>query len=209
MFIERHFVAKIDENGQISVGDGIDNDTTFPTLVLFAFMFLVNMVHAAKVALEMNLGLSSVINTLEFIHILVVQVSLLCFMYSTIVKRDFEIDLLDTETFVDFSLFNLLDKYCSIALNICLIYYPFRLFSFISRFSFSEMLNGTLNTIVRMSPGLFSYFSIVFIISICVSVSSMLLFGPMIPEMNSFAGAYFMTLTVNLFDLPAFRDLVT
>ena len=123
-------------------------------------------------------------------------------------KRTFELDLLDTETFVDFSLFNLLDKYCSLSLNMFLIFYPFRLFAFISRFNFSEMLNGTLNTIVRMSPGLFSYFTIVFIISISVSFSTMLLFGPMIPEMNTFAGAYFMTLTVNLFDLPEFRDLI-
>ena len=36
----------------------------------------------------------------------------------------------------------------------------------------------------------------------------MLLLGPIIPEMHSFWGAYFMTLTANFFDNPQFRELV-
>ena len=209
LFSERSFQASIDENGDIHVHSGISHNQTFPMLMLIGFMVLIYFVYAAKVALEMNLGFSALINTLECIHILLVEVALLCFLYSTIMKREFKIDLLDTETFVDLSLFNVLDKYCSIVLNMFLIFYPFRLFAFISRFSFSKMINGTLNTVVRMSPGLFSYFTIVFIISICISVSSMLLLGPTIPEMNSFEGAYFMTLTVNFFDLPAFKEMIT
>ena len=50
-------------------------------LVLVGLMFLMNIIYAAKVALEMNLGFSPCINTLEFIHILIVEVALLCFMY--------------------------------------------------------------------------------------------------------------------------------
>lgn len=44
-------------------------------------MFMMNFVYAIKVALEMNLGFSALINTLECFHILVVEVALLCFSY--------------------------------------------------------------------------------------------------------------------------------
>lgn len=98
---------------------------------------------------------------------------------------------------------------CSIALNIFLIFYPFRLFAFISRFSFSIRMNGILNAVARMSPGLFSYLTIVCIISVCITVSSMLMLGPIIPEMNSFTGAYYMTLTVNFFNLPQFKEMIS
>ena len=47
------------------------------------------------------------------------------------------VDLMDTDTFVDLSLFYVMDKYSQMALNLMMIYYPFRLFSFISRFNFS------------------------------------------------------------------------
>lgn len=81
LFIERHFDAQVYEDGQIHVETGINNDNTFPMFGLVGLMFLMNIIYAAKVALEMNLGFSPCINTLEFIHILIVEVALLCFMY--------------------------------------------------------------------------------------------------------------------------------
>ena len=113
---------------------------------------------------------------------------------------------MDQKTFVDLSFYYMMDKYSMISLNFMMIYYPFRLFSFISRFNFSASVRGVLNTIVRMSPGLFTYFTIVLIMALSFSVSAMLLLGPFIPEMDSIPGAFFMICTVNLFDLPTFRD---
>ena len=37
----------------------------------------------------------------------------------------------------------------------------------------------------------------------------MLMLGPIIPEMNSFTGAYYMTLTVNFFNLPQFKEMIS
>lgn len=183
-------------------------DKTMAILFFVSLMILINFVYTIKIALEMNLGFSTLTNTIEFCHIFVVEIALIGYIYSTVTKRDFELDILDRGTFVDMSLFNMVDKYCRVALNMAMIFYPFRFFAFISRFGFSTAIKGMLNVIVRMSPGLFTYFTIVLIISICISVSSMLLLGPIIPEMHSFWGAYFMTLTANFFDNPQFRELV-
>jgi len=101
-----------------------------------------------------------------------------------------------------------LDQYCATALNSSLVIYPFRFFAFISRYNFSVSVRGILNTIVRISPGLFTYFNIVAIIALCVSASSGLLLGPIVPEMSSLTGAIFMTLSTNLMDLPQLREYI-
>ena len=117
-------------------------------------------------------------------------------------KSVYPMDLMDREYFYDLSLLHNLDLYSMIALNGFMIIYPFRFFAFISRYNFSTSIKGVLNTVVRISPGLFTFVSIVLIISLSVATSSMLLLGPIIPEMETFLGATFMTLSTNLMDLP-------
>ena len=95
-----------------------------------------------------------------------------------------------------------------VALNLMMIFYPFRLFCFISRFNFASSVRGMLSAIVRMTPAICTYMTIVLFMGICVSTSSMLLLGPIIPEMSTFIGAMCMTLTVNPFELASFRDLM-
>ena len=129
-------------------------------------------------------------------------------LYSIYMKREFEICLFDNKEFVDLSLLYVVDKYTMTALNMMMIFYPFRIFAFISRFNFSIAINGMLNAIVRMSPGLFTYGAIVIIIALCISVSTMNLIGPIIPEMSSFTGALFMTMTVNFFEHEKFSKLI-
>ena len=124
-----------------------------------------------------------------------------------LMKRTIEVDLLDRETFVDMGMFYFLDKYSMTALNMCMIFYPFRLFTFISRFNFSHSVKGMLNTIFRITPGLFTYLAIMFVVSCCVSVSCMLLLRQYIPQMGTFVGAMLNTLTINFFELAEFRAM--
>jgi len=171
-------------------------------------LFVVNFFYAFKIALEMNLGFSPILSSIELLHIFVIEIALLAYFYNMYQKESLNINLMDRSTFIDLSTLYNLDQYSMVALNIFMIIYPFRFFAFISRFNFSTSIRGMLNTITRISPGLFTYFNIVAIIVLCISISSMHLLGPIIPEMNSLSSACFMILSVNLFDLPQIRTLL-
>ena len=175
-------------------------------LFLATVLFLTNFIYTFKIALELNLGFSVIINAVELFHILVVEVALVALYYSMYQKSSFPLDLMDRESFTDMSLIYNLDQYCIIALNSSLIFYPFRFFAFISRYNFSTSIRGILNTVVRISPGLFTYFTIVVIIAFSISASLMGLVGPFIPEMSNVQGAVVMSLSTNLLDLPQIRE---
>lgn len=113
---------------------------------------------------------------------------------------------MDNVSFVDLSFEYMLDNYALIGLNIMMIFYPFRLFSFISRFNFSSQISGVLSTIVRVSPGICTFITIAIIVSTAFSVSAMLLFGPHVPSMGSFSGAFYILSSQNLFEVPEVRD---
>lgn len=203
-FPERSFDATMNEAGQLVVEDAVMTSARFRALFVAASLFLTNFIYTFKIALELNLGFSIIINSFELLHILFVEVALMFFFYSMYLKSFFPLDLTDTgsSTFYDMSLIYNLDYLCVIALNSFLVIYPFRFFAYISRYNFATSIKGILNTIVRTAPGLFTYFSIVLVISLSVSASSMLLMGPVVPEMSSMTGAIFMTLSTNLMDLP-------
>lgn len=125
---------------------------------------------------------------------------------STLRKRDLEVDFMDNASFVNLSFEYMLDTYALMGLNIMMIFYPFRIFSFISRFKSSSQISGVLSTIVRMFPGICTFITIAIIASTAFSVSAMLLFGPYVPSMSSFLGAFFVLSSQNLFDVPEVRD---
>ena len=206
-FLERSFEATVTDDGKIVVESRISKNLTFPVLILFIMLMLANLVYTGKIALEMNLGFSVLINALEFMHLFILEVSLFAYCYSMLMKRSFEVDLLDRGTFVDLGMFYFLDKYSMIALNMCLIFYPFRLFTFISRFNFAKSVNGMLNTIFRITPGIFTYMTIILVISSCISFSCMLLLRQYIPQMRTIMGAIFNTLSINFFELSDFRQM--
>ena len=95
-FPERSFEASLDKEGMIAVNDGVTNDTTFTALLVVGIMMVTNIVHFTKIALEMNLGLSVMLNSIDFFHITVIELALLFYLYSTINKRSYPIDLTDT-----------------------------------------------------------------------------------------------------------------
>ena len=123
-----------------------------------------------------------------------------------IYKRTVEVDFMDHETFVDLSFSHMLDKYSMLVLNLMMIFYPFRIFSFISRFNFSSQIGGVLSTIARISPGMCTFVTIAIVCIGSLSVSGMLIFGPYIPCMDHFLGAFSVISSQSLFDLQEFRD---
>ena len=178
--------------------------------MFIGLMVLTNLIYMVKIALEMNLGFGAfLINFLDCCHMFILEVALAGYSYSTLTKRNFKIDLLDNTEHVNMSMFIMVDVYSMIAINMLFIFYPFRIFAFISRFNFSTAIRGTLNSIVRMSPGLATYFTIVLIVGVIISISNMLILSPIIPEMNTFVGAFYMTLTVNFFELQTIQDIIT
>ena len=198
-FLERSFNASITDKGQIEIDTGLTHDMTMSLVIPIIILLVINFVYAVKIVLEMNLGFSVVLNAIDFFSIFLLEAALFICIFNTMSKRSLEIDLLDSSTFVDLTMLYTLDKYSLMALNLSMVFYPFRFFGFISRFNFSTPIKGTLNTILRMSPGLFTYFVIVLIVAICVTTSSMLLLSPDIPAMNTFLNAFFMTFSVNFF----------
>ena len=62
-------------------------------------LFLTNFIYTFKIALELNLGFSVILNALELLHILIVEVALLFLFYSMYMKSFFPVDLMDTESF--------------------------------------------------------------------------------------------------------------
>ena len=62
-------------------------------------LFLSNFIYTFKIALELNLGLSVIINALELLHILIMEVALMFLFYSMYLKSSFPLDLMDSGTF--------------------------------------------------------------------------------------------------------------
>lgn len=90
-------------NGSIEVKDTVLENARIWALLITFGLFLTNLFHSFKIALEMNLGFSVIINTIEFVHISVIEIALLAYFYSMFLKSSFELDLLDRDKFVDMS----------------------------------------------------------------------------------------------------------
>ena len=80
-FLQKGFEAKVGEDGKVSVEAINYQDTLAITFTLVIIMFLANIVYTAKIALEMNLGFSVLINFIEVFHIFVVEVALLGILF--------------------------------------------------------------------------------------------------------------------------------
>ena len=80
-FPERSFEATVTDEGKIEVESRISSNLTFPVLILFLILMLGNLAYTVKIALEMNLGFSVLINALEFFHMFILEVSLVAYCY--------------------------------------------------------------------------------------------------------------------------------
>jgi hypothetical protein len=80
-FPEKNFNAIVDEAGNISIDSNISNDMTLTALLFVGILLGINLLQSAKIALEMNLGISIVINGIDFFHIFIVEVALVVFLY--------------------------------------------------------------------------------------------------------------------------------
>jgi len=80
-FTARSFESKIGENGEIIVEDAVRDSARFRALLVAVCLFATNFIYTFKIALELNLGISMIINALELFHILVIEVALLFFFY--------------------------------------------------------------------------------------------------------------------------------
>ena len=125
-------------------------------------------------------------------------------MFSIHAKRKIDIPFTDSSKFIDFTSYSLLDSYSVLAMCISCVFYPFRLFLFLSRFSSAKGIVAHLNSMARTAPGIGIYISIVATITICVTVCSMLILGPFIPDMREFRTALLFTASNSLMDQPDF-----
>jgi len=98
-FPERSFEATINEKGGIVVQDSVHTSARFQVLFLATGLFLTNFIYTFKIALELNLGFSVIINALELLHILIVEVALMFLFYSMYMKSLLPLDLMDSSTF--------------------------------------------------------------------------------------------------------------
>ena len=80
-FPEKDFNAIVNEEGDIIVDSEISKDITLTALLFVGILLVINLLYSAKIALEMNLGISIVINGVDFFHIFIVEVALTVFLY--------------------------------------------------------------------------------------------------------------------------------
>ena len=80
-FPEKDFNAIVNEEGDIIVDSEISKDITLTALLFVGILLVINLLYSAKIALEMTLGISIVINGVDFFHIFIVEVALTVFLY--------------------------------------------------------------------------------------------------------------------------------
>mmetsp|Transcript_2547 Transcript_2547/g.3178 ORF Transcript_2547/g.3178 Transcript_2547/m.3178 type:complete len:123 (-) Transcript_2547:360-728(-) len=102
-------------------------------------------------------------------------------------KNEFVINFYDPNTYVDLSLFVLLDEIARIGTGITAMFYPFRLFLFLSHFEFSSQITSQLNTLGRVTPGLTLYFIVLILSILGFAMALSLIFSPHISHFRNFA----------------------
>ena len=119
-----------------------------------------------------------------------------------------DIPFKDPNAFKDMTSTALIDFWSGIAIYISWIFYPFRIFLFISRFNSSKNMVAHLNSIARTSPGICIYISIVTIVIVCIAFCSMMILSPYMPEMSNFISAILFTTTSSLFENQQYQELI-
>lgn len=80
-FPERNFNAKFSESGELVMEDQVLGSKRMQALLIGVGLFISNFIYTFKLALELNLGISMIINALELLHIFIVELALLFFFY--------------------------------------------------------------------------------------------------------------------------------
>jgi hypothetical protein len=93
----------------------------------------------------------------------------------------------------------------SMLLFITALFYPCRLFLFLSQFKASKVLQAHLNSIVRTSPGVCVYMTLALIIAVSFTMCSILILGSYLSSFNNILSAFFHTTSTDLFQDPEFQ----
>lgn len=159
----------------------------YQRLIAICSLLIINTVfYTNKVALELNYGISRFQNLMEMISLCLLLTALIVLIMVSNMKQEFVINFFDPNTYIDLSLFVLLDEISRIGTGVTAMFYPFRLFLFISHFEFSSQITSQLNTFGRVTPGLTLYFVVLTFSIVGFAMSLSLIFSPHLSHFRNF-----------------------
>ena len=88
------------------------------------------------------------------------------------------------------------------------LFYPFRIFSLLARFSGTKQLISLVNTVYRTLPGIILYLFIAILITIGWTMSYFLIFSPYLVGMNSFFRTFCLISTTDLFQNDEYSNFI-
>lgn len=159
-------------------------------LFLILFLFGITVCSTVKIAFEINFGISIYTNTVEALHVILIHVSTVSYVAGFLIKQKLNPPFFDSKQYFSIATVAQLDGYVKMILNLCFVFYPFRLFLFLARFKFASPIKAHLNVMFRTIPGVSTFMTIFFVIYISFSFTVYYSLKPHLSMIHNFFDAF-------------------